>query len=57
MGELNKAFRPEFLNRVGEIVVFYPLTQENLASIVQLQLSALKERLAEKRVQWTSLVP
>ncbi len=50
IGELNRTFRPEFLNRVDEIVVFHSLTQENLKSIVELQLSALKERLAEKRV-------
>jgi ATP-dependent Clp protease ATP-binding subunit ClpB len=41
-------FRPEFLNRIDEIVVFEPLTREQLGAIVDLQLARLRERLAER---------
>ncbi|HET9346585.1 MAG TPA: ATP-dependent chaperone ClpB [Candidatus Limnocylindrales bacterium] len=45
---LRSQFRPEFLNRVDEIIVFHPLTDEHLAAIVDLLLAALEERLAER---------
>ncbi|HXF92833.1 MAG TPA: ATP-dependent chaperone ClpB [Nitrospiraceae bacterium] len=48
--ELRRHFRPEFLNRVDEIVVFHPLTEEHLVKIVDIQLSRLRERLAERRI-------
>jgi ATP-dependent Clp protease ATP-binding subunit ClpB len=48
--ELRDRFRPEFLNRVDEVVVFRPLTQEQLSEIVELQLGRLGERLAERRI-------
>ena len=41
-------FRPEFLNRIDEIVEFKPLTREQLGEIVELQLERLRERLAER---------
>src|SRR5213596_861420 len=41
-------FRPEFLNRIDEIVEFEPLTREQLGEIVELQLTRLRERLAER---------
>jgi ATP-dependent Clp protease ATP-binding subunit ClpB len=41
-------FRPEFLNRIDEIVEFGSLTREQLAEIVELQLARLRERLAER---------
>jgi ATP-dependent Clp protease ATP-binding subunit ClpB len=41
-------FLPEFLNRIDEIVVFVPLTREQLGEIVELQLARLRERLAER---------
>jgi ATP-dependent Clp protease ATP-binding subunit ClpC len=47
MKELKKLFRPEFLNRVDEIVVFHQLTKEDIAQIVDIQLALLNERLAE----------
>jgi ATP-dependent Clp protease ATP-binding subunit ClpB len=47
---LPEFFRPEFLNRVDEIVEFKPLTREQLASIVELQLLRLRERLAERGI-------
>ena len=43
LGELRKAFRPEFLNRVDEIIVFDPLTREQLAGIVDLMLEHLRD--------------
>ncbi len=48
--ELRDRFRPEFLNRVDEVVVFEALTREQLAEIVELQLARLRERLAERRI-------
>jgi ATP-dependent Clp protease ATP-binding subunit ClpB len=48
--ELRERFRPEFLNRIDEIVVFRPLTREQLGEIVELQLARLRERLAERRL-------
>jgi ATP-dependent Clp protease ATP-binding subunit ClpB len=46
--ELRAVFRPEFLNRIDEIVQFEPLTREQLGEIVALQLARLRERLAER---------
>jgi len=43
LGELRKTFRPEFLNRVDEIIVFDPLTREQLAGIVDLLLAHLRD--------------
>ena len=45
---LTEQFRPEFLNRIDEIVVFKPLSREQLGEIVELQLTRLRERLAER---------
>jgi ATP-dependent Clp protease ATP-binding subunit ClpB len=50
MSELRGHFRPEFLNRVDETVVFHPLTIENLVKIVDIQLARLRNRLAERRI-------
>ncbi|TEU08716.1 MAG: ATP-dependent Clp protease ATP-binding subunit [Anaerolineales bacterium] len=47
MKELKKLFRPEFLNRVDEIVVFHQLSKEDISQIVDIQLALLNERLAE----------
>ena len=47
---LREHFRPEFLNRVDEIIVFRPLTQEQIAAIVDIQLEALRRRLAERKL-------
>jgi len=46
LGELRKTVRPEFLNRIDEIIVFRPLSEEQLVEIVGLQASALARRLA-----------
>nr|MBA2384050.1 type VI secretion system ATPase TssH [Actinomycetota bacterium] len=48
--EMRDRFRPEFLNRIDEIVVFDPLDREQLAEIAELQLGRLRERLAERRL-------
>ena len=50
MEELRAHFRPEFLNRVDEIIVFHALTEEELMEIVDIQLSRLRKRLAERRI-------
>ncbi len=50
MNELRQAFRPEFLNRVDETVLFSPLTTEELARIVELLLVELQQRLAERNI-------
>ena len=49
--ELLDRFRPEFLNRVDEIVSFQALTREQLGEIVELQLARLRARLAERRIE------
>jgi ATP-dependent Clp protease ATP-binding subunit ClpB len=47
---LRRQFRPEFLNRVDEVVVFRALTQAELARIVDIQLEGLRRRLGERRI-------
>jgi ATP-dependent Clp protease ATP-binding subunit ClpB len=47
---MRDAFRPEFLNRIDEIVEFKPLTREQIAEIVQLQLGRVRERLAARGI-------
>jgi ATP-dependent Clp protease ATP-binding subunit ClpB len=51
MAELRAHFRPEFLNRVDDIVLFRPLTLAELKRIVELQLDLLRTRLAERNIQ------
>jgi ATP-dependent Clp protease ATP-binding subunit ClpB len=46
MGEVRKNFRPEFVNRIDEIVVFHGLGQKHIASIAKIQLRRLEQRLA-----------
>ena len=50
MGALQQNFRPEFLNRVDDIIVFDALTPNDLRRIVEIQLGGLRRRLAERRV-------
>ncbi len=52
-GELRQVFRPEFLNRLDEIIVFHALTEQQLKEIVEIQLSGLRARLAERRIELT----
>jgi ATP-dependent Clp protease ATP-binding subunit ClpB len=49
--EMRQHFRPEFLNRVDEIIVFHALTEEHLKKIVDVQLESLRRRLEERRVR------
>ena len=48
--QLLEHFRPEFVNRIDEIVTFEPLTREQIAEIVELQLHRLRDRLAERKI-------
>ena len=50
MGEIEKFFRPEFINRLDEVIVFRPLDRENLTSIIEFELSKVRERLAAKKM-------
>ncbi|MFJ9710704.1 ATP-dependent chaperone ClpB [Streptomyces sp. NPDC101234] len=50
MGELRGHFRPEFLNRVDDIVLFKPLGEQQIERIVELQFDELRRRLAERRI-------
>jgi ATP-dependent Clp protease ATP-binding subunit ClpB len=51
MGELRRSFRPEFLNRLDEIIMFRPLTKENLSGIIDNLVEALRQRLADKTLK------
>ena len=51
MEELRQFFRPEFLNRVDETIVFHGLSHEHLEKIVEIQLGVLRKRLAERRIE------
>ncbi len=48
LGQLRRSFRPEFLNRLDEIVLFKPLTRENLSGIVDILMAGLRRRLGDK---------
>jgi ATP-dependent Clp protease ATP-binding subunit ClpB len=50
LSELRKGFRPEFLNRIDEIIVFHALSTEHLKKIIEIQLGRLRQRLAERHV-------
>ncbi len=50
MGEVRRAFKPEFLNRLDEIVLFDPLDKEELGRIVDLQVEQMARRLASRRI-------
>ncbi|MFN0103999.1 MAG: ATP-dependent chaperone ClpB [Bryobacteraceae bacterium] len=50
MEELRQGFRPEFLNRVDEIIVFHALSEEHLKEIVKIQLEGLRKRLADRNI-------
>jgi ATP-dependent Clp protease ATP-binding subunit ClpB len=51
LDEMRRHFRPEFLNRVDEIIVFHALSEEHLKEIVEIQLAQLRARLAERHIQ------
>ncbi len=50
MGELKRAFRPEFLNRIDDIIVFHPLLSEDIEKITGLMLNTLKDRLLQNNI-------
>ncbi len=49
--EMRKYFRPEFINRIDEIIAFKPLSKENLSRIVDIQLDQVESRLADKHIK------
>ncbi len=49
--DLKAHFRPEFLNRLDEIILFHPLTKENIGNIVDLQIASLNERLSAQQLK------
>ena len=51
MSAVRAQFRPEFLNRIDEMIVFDRLTRENLRRIVEIQLESLHQRLSERRIE------
>jgi len=51
---LKKTIRPEFLNRIDEIIMFTPLNKEEVTQIVKLQINALSKMLKEKNIDFTS---
>ena len=50
LDELRKGFRPEFLNRVDDIIVFHSLTEAELTKIIEIQLGRVRERLADRKI-------
>ena len=50
MGELKKQFRPEFINRIDEIIVFHKLNNEDIRKIMDIMLNQLKNRLTEQEI-------
>jgi len=50
MNELRKTFKPEFLNRIDDTIVFHSLKEDQLKKIVDIQLDLLNERLAERKI-------
>lgn len=53
MGVLSQQFRPEFINRIDDIVVFHPLAVEQIKAIARIQLQSLLQRLADKGFEMT----
>ena len=57
MGELRAYFRPEFLNRIDDVVLFKPLTLAEIEEIVELLIAELRQRLAAKRIELAVAAP
>ena len=51
LGEVKKAFKPEFLNRIDSVVVFHPLNKEQIREIVDLMLANVTKQLSEKEIK------
>ena len=50
LDELRRTFRPEFLNRIDEVIVFHALNEEHIAQIIDIMLKDLRQQLAEQEV-------
>ena len=53
LSDVRQTFRPEFLNRLDEIIVFHPLGKDEIAAIVDIQLRLLQQRLADRKLSLT----
>jgi ATP-dependent Clp protease ATP-binding subunit ClpC len=53
MGALKESFRPEFLNRLDEMIVFHPLRQVDIEHIIDIQLELIRKRLADRNIHIT----
>ncbi len=51
MGALKESFRPEFLNRIDEVIIFNPLKKEDIAKIVDIQIGLIEKQLAERKIK------
>ncbi len=51
LSELKKQFRPEFINRIDEIIVFHKLTDDEISQIIDIMLKQVKERLKEQKIE------
>ena len=51
MGDLRNSFRPEFLNRLDEIIMFKPLNKDNIGSIINLLINDVNRRLEDKELK------
>ena len=51
MEEVRSKFRPEFLNRLDDMIVFHPLTEDDIKKIIEIQLTDLRKRLEEKNME------
>ena len=51
MGDLKKVFRPEFLNRIDEVIVFHKLAKEEIMEIVDLMIDRVRDQVAEHELQ------
>jgi ATP-dependent Clp protease ATP-binding subunit ClpC len=51
MNEIRSRFRPEFLNRLDDIIIFHPLREEEIKQIIELQIEEVSKRLSDKNVE------
>lgn len=51
MGELRRHFRPEFLNRLDEMIMFKPLTKDNISNIIELMVADVNKRLEDRELR------
>ena len=51
MAELRRSFRPEFLNRLDETIMFHPLTKDNLTGIIDIMVSSLRKRISDRGLE------